>query len=104
MREEEWGLEPGDSPVISSVTLAKFLLKSLNLNSGCISDEAWMFKFGTDWMKVGESAGEGGVPGTEASSLGNRGQDSWRRNDRIYHLGKTSSKVQADLEVVPLIN
>lgn len=40
MREEEWGLEPGDSPVISSVTLAKFLLKSLNLNSGCISDEA----------------------------------------------------------------
>lgn len=33
-REEEWGLEPGDLAVISCVTLATLLLKSLNLNSG----------------------------------------------------------------------
>lgn len=37
--EEEWGLEPVDLPMISCRTLATFLLKSLNLNSGHSSDD-----------------------------------------------------------------
>lgn len=39
VREEEWGLEPEDLLIISCVTLAPLLLKSLNLKSGHSNDD-----------------------------------------------------------------
>lgn len=82
VREEQWGLEPVDLPAISCVTLAKFLLKSLNFHSGCSSDATCILEFGTDWINVGESEGEGGVMGTEVFSLGNQGQDSLKEEQQ----------------------